>query len=448
MRARRAWALAAGTALAAVGLTGCSPAVSDGRTVVTYWMWDANQVPGYQLCAADFEEANPDVTISIEQYGWDDYWTQLTARMVAESAPDVFVDHTSQFGKYVTLDQILDIEERVAAEGIDLDQYQEGLTGLWAGPEGGLYGLPKDWDTVGLFYNVDMLADAGYTAEDLWTLEWNPTDGGTFEQFLARMSIDRNGVRGDEEGFDPQHVAVYGIGYNESGGGYGQVQWSAYALSNGWEYANRNPWGTEWSYDDPALVETIDWWRSLITKGYMPSLAIATSGVGTIESIGAGAYGTLVEGSWNSRAFVELQGVDIQVAPTPIGPSGHRASVMNGLSDAIWSGTPHPNESFAWVEYLASPACQSVVAEQGRVFPAIATASDTAVGVFQDLGIDAEAFAVHLEDRTAVTGPVSDRWPELQTIMQPTMDAIVAFRAEPSSLGPANARVNALFTGE
>ncbi|MGO1315728.1 MAG: extracellular solute-binding protein [Cellulomonadaceae bacterium] len=259
------------------------------------------------------------------------------------------------------------------------------------------------------------------------------------------MTVDRNGVRGDELGFDPKNIAVYGLGYNESGGGYGQVQWSPFALSNDWEYANQNPWGTEWNYGSPRLIETIAWWQSLIEKGYLPSLAIATSGVGTIESIGAGAYATLIEGSWNARAFVDLQGVDVQVAPTPIGPAGQRASVLNGLSDAIWEGTAHPDEAFAWVEYLASPQCQDVVAEQGRVFPAVTSASEKAVETFESIGVDAQAFAVHLEDETGVTSPVSDRWPELQTIMQPTMDSIFAFRDDPESLVSANVRVDALF---
>ncbi|MGO1315729.1 MAG: ABC transporter substrate-binding protein [Cellulomonadaceae bacterium] len=183
---RRARAITATAALACTGalaLGGCTGPAASADTVITYWMWDSNQVPGYQQCASDFEGANPGITISIEQYGWDDYWTQLTARMVAESAPDVFVDHTSQFGKYVGLGQILDIEDRVSAAGIDLDQYQAGLVGQWAGKDGGLYGLPKGWDTVGLYYNEQMLADAGYTSHDLWNLEWNPQDGGTFEAF-------------------------------------------------------------------------------------------------------------------------------------------------------------------------------------------------------------------------------------------------------------------------
>ncbi|WP_051027428.1 ABC transporter substrate-binding protein [Cellulosimicrobium cellulans] len=446
---RRVTALAA-TATALALAAGCAsqPGGAGDQVTITYWMWDANQLPGYQQCATDFEDANPDVLVNIEQYGWDDYWTQLTARMVAESAPDVFVDHAQQFGKFASFDQILDISDRVQASDLDLDQYQDGLVDLWRGTDGGLFGLPKDWDTVGLFYNADMVAEAGYTPEDLWELEWNPQDGGTFEQLVARMTVDENGVRGDEPGFDKDRVAVYGMGYNESGGGYGQVQWSTFALSNGWTYADTNPWPTAFNYDDPALAEAIDWYRGLVDKGYMPPLSVATSGIGTIESLGSGGYAMLVEGSWNARAMSELQGIDVQVAPTPIGPTGQRASVFNGLSDAIYAGTEHPDEAWRWVEYLASPACQDVMAGEARVFPAIKGSSDEAITAFEEIGVDAQAFAVHVDEGTTTLSPVTDRWAQIQTIMQPTMDSIMSFQSPTSSLPPANERVNGLLDQE
>jgi multiple sugar transport system substrate-binding protein len=441
---RRRPALLAGALAAALALAGCagSSGQGDASVSLTYWMWDANQVPGYQQCATDFEAANPDVRINIEQYGWDDYWTQLTARMVAESAPDVFVDHAQQFGKYASFDQILDISDRVESSDLDLEQYQEGLVDLWRGDEGGLYGLPKDWDTVGLYFNAELVADAGYTAEDLRDLEWNPQDGGSFEQLLARLTVDQNGVRGDEPGFDKSHVAVYGMGYNESGGGFGQVQWAPFALSNGWTYADQNPWPTAFAYDDPAFAEAIGWYRSMIEKGYLPPLAVATSGIGTIESMGSGAYATLIEGAWNARAMSELQGVDVGIAPTPVGPTGERASVYNGLSDAIYAGTPHPDEAWRWVEYLGSTECQDVVADQARVFPAITTSSERAVQAFEDIGVDAEAFAVHVEDGTGTLPPVTGSWAQIQAIMQPTMDSVLSFQAEPDDLADANARVD------
>ncbi|SFJ65497.1 sugar ABC transporter substrate-binding protein [Cellulomonas sp. KH9] len=445
-RPTRAAALVAAAALA---LGGCAAAgEGDGPVTLTYWMWDANQLPAYQECASAFEAANPDVRVNIEQYGWEDYWTQLTARMVAESAPDVFVDHTQQFGKYAGFGQILDLEDRVEESGIDLDQYQPGLVDLWRGADGGLYGMPKDWDTVGLYYNADLLAEAGIDPAEMWRLEWNPQDGGSFERLLARLTVDRNGVRGDEPGFDSERVAVYGMGYGEAGGGFGQAQWASFALSTGWTYADRNPWPTRLAYDDPAFIETIGWYRSLIEKGYMPPLAAATSGIGVIESMGSGAYATLVEGAWNARAMSELQGVDIRVAPTPVGPSGQRASVFNGVSDAVYAGTPHPDEAWRWVEYLAGRDCQDAVATHARVFPAIAESSTIAVAAFEELGVDAQAFAVHVEDGTGVQAPVTGSWARIQSVMAPAMDAVLALQRDPSSLAAANDRVNAVLADD
>lgn len=431
------------------GLAACSSQVSGkpGQTVLRYWLWDSGQLPGYRQCAADFEKQNPDIHIQIEQFGWDDYWTQMTASMVAENAPDVFTDHTQQFGKYSSLGQLLDIEPYVKAEKFDLSHYAPGLAEQWESADGKhRYGLPKDWDTEALFYNQDMVKEAGYTQEDLWKLEWNPKDGGTYEKFLARLTVDVNGVRGDEPGFDKKHVKVYGLGYNEAGSGYGQVQWSPYALSNGgWTWTEKNPWGMHFNYDDPKFQESIGWWRSLIDKGYMPPLSVASSGIGTVESLGSGGYASLVEGSWNISTIANATKLPIQVAPTPIGPDGHRASVMNGLADSIWVGTKHPKESWRWVKYLGSAQCQDVIAEQGTVFPAISSSSKKAIKTFEDMGFDARAFSVHIEEGTTVPSPVVDRWAQVDALMKPAMSSVLAFESEPSSLTEANKRVNTLM---
>lgn len=437
-------------AILTVGLTSCSSQVSGkpGQTTLRYWLWDSGQLPGYRQCAADFEKENPDVHIQIEQFGWDDYWTQITASMVAENAPDVFTDHTSQFGKYSALGQLLDIDPYVKRDNYDLSHYAAGLADQWKSADGKRrYGLPKDWDTEAIFYNEDMVKAAGYTKDDLWKLEWNPQDGGSFEKFLARLTVDVNGVHGDEPGFDKKHVKVYGTGYNDTGGGLGQIQWSPYALSNGeWRWTEKNPWGMHFNYDDPKFQETIGWWISLIKKGYMPPLSVATSGVGTVESLGSGSYATLLEGSWNISTIDNATDLPIQVAPTPIGPDGHRASVTNGLADSIWVGTKHPQESWRWVKYLGSAKCQDVIAEQGTVFPAITTSTDKAIKTFEDMGYDARAFSVHLEDKTTVPSLVVDRWAQVDALMKPAMASVMSFESEPSSLTEANRRVNALMS--
>ena len=181
-KVQRAAASAAALAMA-LGLAACSggsSAESGDDVTLRYWLWDSSQLPGYRQCAENFEAKNPGIKISLEQYGWDDYWTQLTASMVAENAPDVFTNHTSRFGKYGSLDQILDLSPYIEKDGYDLSKFEDGLASQWVEESGeGQLGIPKDWDTVGLFYNEDMIKEAGYTPEDLWNLEWNPEDGGT-----------------------------------------------------------------------------------------------------------------------------------------------------------------------------------------------------------------------------------------------------------------------------
>ncbi|WP_240470947.1 ABC transporter substrate-binding protein [Schaalia suimastitidis] len=449
-RSPRRWSVLAGTAAASLTLAACStlPLAGDNTVVLNYWLWDSAQLPGYRQCAAAFQEENPDIEVQITQFGWGDYWMQITATMVAEAAPDVFTNHTGQFGKYAELGQLLDLEPYIERDNFDLSIYNDGLADQWLNEAGtGRYGIPKDWDTEALFYNEEMIAEAGYTSEDLWNLTWNPQDGGSFEALIAHLTVDKNGVRGDEPGFDKNNVAVYGMGYNEAGAGYGQVQWSAFALSNGqWTWSDKNPWGRTFQYDDPDFKETISWYIGLIEKGYMPPLSVASSGIGTLESLGTGAYAMIVEGSWNVAGIAKSSAVPVQVAPTPIGPDGNRASVMNGLADSVFVGTKHPEEAWEWVKFLGSTKCQDIIAEQAVVFPAISSSSDKAVDAFEKIGFDATAFSVHIEDGTGVPSPVVDRWAALDSIMNPAMSAIFMFEKDVDSLDQATAEVNAMMS--
>ena len=244
---------------------------------VNYWLWDANQLPAYQACADTFKTANPNVNVKITQYGWDDYWAKLTNGFIAGDAPDVFTDHLSKYPEFVSQQQLVALDETLTKDGFNVDQYQPGLADLWKGQDGKRYGLPKDFDTIAIFYNKKLVSDAGVKEADLQNLTWNPTDGGTYEKTIAHLTVDESGKRGDEPGFDKSKIKVYGLGLDGgSGGGNGQTQWSMYTGSNNWQYTDKNPWGTHYNYDQPAFQQTIGWFRSLIEKGYMPSVEAVT----------------------------------------------------------------------------------------------------------------------------------------------------------------------------
>lgn len=415
-----------------------------GTGEIQYWMWDANQLPVYQKCADAFTQANPDVTVKLSQFGWDDYWTKVTTGFVSGTAPDVFVDHLSKYPEFVKNGQLVALDEQVAADGVATDIYQPGLAELWVAEDGKRYGLPKDWDTIALFYNQGMTDAAGLTKEQMDTLEWNPVDGGTYEEAIAKLSVDANGVHGNEPGFDKSNVKTYGLALTESGGSNGQTQWSMYTGSNDWEFTNKETWGNEYNYDDPKFQETIGWWRSLIDKGYMPPLEKTVGASGT-EQFGAGNYAMITEGSWNTNSLTSTQGVEVGIAPTPIGPSGQRASMFNGLADSIWTGSKNQAAAWKWVKFLGSSECQDIVGESAVVFPAIPSGTAKAEAAFEAKGIDVTPFTVQVEDKTTFLFPITDNAAAIQQIMKPAMDNVMNFSAEPSSLTDANDQVNALF---
>ena len=84
---------------------------------ISYWLWDANQLPAYQQCADEFKQANPDINVKITQCGWDDYWSKLTNGFVAGDAPDVFTDHLSKYPEFVSQEQLVPLDDTLAKDG-------------------------------------------------------------------------------------------------------------------------------------------------------------------------------------------------------------------------------------------------------------------------------------------------------------------------------------------
>ena len=418
----------------------------DDTGEVTYWMWDANQLPAYQQCATDFEARNPDIDIAIEQVGWDYYWGRMLTSFVANSAPDVFVNHTSKYGDYTSRGLIEPLDELIGRDGPDLSQFVEGTGDLWVGDDGKRYGLPKDFDAVGIFFNSTMTQDAGITPEQMQNLTWNPQDGGTYEDVIAHLTVDVNGVRGDEPGFDPRNVATYGLGISyPPGGGSGQTQWSFLTATLGWSHTEKPLWGTRFNYDDPRFQDTIAWWRSLIDKGYMPPVEQAV-GNEPSQLMQAGRVALVTEGSWNISTFAKLGGIELATAPTPIGPQGFRSAMTNSLADSIAAGSPNKGAAWKWVRYLASPECQSAVAQGGVVVPAIASVVPAAEAAIGTQGLDITPFTRHLREGTAFPFPAAQNAADIDTIMESATERVMGGSADVSSLTAANEEVNALFT--
>jgi multiple sugar transport system substrate-binding protein len=411
---------------------------------IRYVLWDTNQLPSYQTCAENFMAANPNIVVNVEQLGWDDYWTGITTGFISGNAPDVFTDHLAKYPEFVALEQLVDLQPLVERDGVATDIYYPGLAELWT-REGSRYGLPKDWDTVAVVYNVAMLEAAGVdpAVMDSWT--WNAEDGGTFQETIATLTLDANGNNGLSADFDKENVVQFGFIHNGTGGFAGQTQWSPLVASTGWYYTN-GVWGDQYFYDDPRFISTIQWWVDLwLEHGYSPTPAEQSS-LGTAAMFKAEQGAMVFIGSWEIGDYLASE-FEVGFGRLPIGPEGYNASMFNGLADSIWVGTQHLEESWAWVKYLASEECQTVVGESGVVFPAIPAAAELSLQVRADNGVDVSAFT---EQAAAENGtflfPITDFGGEIATIMDETMQAIGLGEVDAATaLSEANTEINELF---
>jgi multiple sugar transport system substrate-binding protein len=331
--------------------TAAAPA---GGVEIRYQLWDANQQPAYQACADEFHKQNPNISVKIEQLGWNDYWSGIQTGMVGGTAPDVFTDHLAKFPEFAAKNQLVDIQPLVEKDKVDLNVYIKGLADLW-GRDGKRYGLPKDWDTISVIYNADMLAKAGIDPASLNDLSWNAQDGGSFGELIAKLTLDSNGKNGLDPAFDKIKVTQYGFIPQGAGGFSGQTQWSMFAVSNGFKFTD-GPWTSKYYYDDPKLAETLQWYADLnLVKGYAPPNAdVSSLGAATLFQSGKGALTT--DGSWMIGDYLKNSKFKVGFSALPKGPQG-RKSMFNGLADSIWVGTKHPDEAWAWVKFAASKTC-------------------------------------------------------------------------------------------
>lgn len=212
---------------AAAALLVAAPA---GAAEISYMMWDANQKPAYEACAADFQKANPDITIKIGQLAWNDYWSAVTTGIVAGTAPDVFTDHLARYPEFALDEQIVDIAPLIKRDKVPTDICEPGLFDLW-GREGKQFGLPKDWDTIAVFYNTEMLKAAGVDPRELSEATWNSKDGGSFEKIIAKLTLDDKGNNATSPNFNPKAVKQFGLLVDTGDLTTGQTGWANFAAT-------------------------------------------------------------------------------------------------------------------------------------------------------------------------------------------------------------------------
>ncbi|MFS0700825.1 extracellular solute-binding protein [Cellulomonas sp. 179-A 4D5 NHS] len=158
-------AMTAGVALLAAGCSGGgsgnTPDDSADGTTLTWWH-NSNNEPGkgyYEKVAADFEAANPGVTVEISALAHEDMLTKLDASFQTGDTPDVYMERGGgELAAHVDAGLVQDLSDG-SSEAI------EKIGGSVAGwqVDGKTYALPFSLGVVGFWYNKALFEQAGIT---------------------------------------------------------------------------------------------------------------------------------------------------------------------------------------------------------------------------------------------------------------------------------------------
>lgn len=306
---------------------------SGKKATLRFALWDSNQAKGLQVMANEFMEDNPDMNIQIEVTGWMDYWTMLEAGATGGSLPDVFWMHSNEIYRYASNGMLLDLTDRInKSSKVDLSKFPQGIVEIY-NHEGKQYAVPKDFDTIGLWYNKKLFDEANLSYPDEnWT--WD-------DLYNAAKVLTKDGVYGFLAAFHNQE------GYYN------------FVYQNGGTIITKDK---KSGYDDPKTIEALEFYVKFIRDGLSPQIY---GDAERAEALQNGLVAMGLFGSWNLSGFTanEFISENFDVAVLP--KNTHRASIYNGLGYAIAHNTKYPDEAWRFVEYLGSKEGQERQAELG-----------------------------------------------------------------------------------
>jgi len=316
---------------------------------ITLAIWDSVQEPGIREICDDFT-AETGIEVDIQVTPWEQYWTMLEAGATGGALPDVFWMHIKESERYMSADMLLNLDEQIeASDKIDLSNYYEDVVEMYR-YDGSQYAIPKDIDSIALWYNKAHFDEAGLEyPDDTWT--W--TD---LKEAAAKLTTD------DHYGFGSRI-----LNYQEG--------WYNLVYGLGGYIINEDK--TASGYDNEKTIEAIEYFQSFVADGTSPDNTV-TSENDLVALFESGTISMSLQGSWvmselTSNDYIKENGA---VAMIPMTDDGTRVSVYNGLGYAASANTEYPEEAWALLEYLGSEEAQIKQADLGVTLSAYKGTSD------------------------------------------------------------------------
>jgi multiple sugar transport system substrate-binding protein len=205
--------------------------------------------------------------------------------------------------------------------------------------KGHIYGIPKDYSTLAMWYNKDAFSAAGISSP--------PTTWAQVTDDACKLTDKAKKQYGAVVSADP-------------------ARWLAFVLAAGGSLFNKNQ--TKVTIDSSAAKAALDWYAGLVQKG----CAAEPSDVGAGwngEAFGKQLGAIVFEGNWMTN-FLQTTYPNVHwgVAPLPKGPKGN-GNLAFTAAYVIYRHTKHPKEAETLLKYLTSKQGETRWAQLNSYIP-------------------------------------------------------------------------------
>lgn len=296
-----------------------SSGVPDDEQITITW-WDYNSHEGrndaINMIISEYEEDNPNVKIERTYVPFGELKNKLLMGAAAGELPDIVWIDNPDHQSFAAAGVLADLTEYIEEWG-EADQYFEGP---WSSTmyEGRNYGIPNSSNNLALFYNTDMLNEAGLDP---------PTNWEELKDAAGKLTTD------DVYGF-----GVSGVNHEQTTFHFLPFVWQA-----GSDLDNFNSEGT---------VEAMNLWKEMYDKGYMPQEMTSLDQNDINLQFIAGNVAMMVNGTWQLDPLSEA---DINWDVVPLPEYKQQSTILGGENWAVTSSSEHVDVAWDIIKFSQEP---------------------------------------------------------------------------------------------
>jgi multiple sugar transport system substrate-binding protein len=362
---------------------GCgSGSGSDAKGVVKISLWTGftgPDRPAYEALVRQFNDAHSNIRVIMDVQPWDLITQRLPGAWASGQGPDLATPDSdpSSIFSYIRTNSVLPIDTAVGEGGLNVDAFPSSVTKAFT-VDGKLYAAPANMASVALYYNKAMFAAAGITVPP-----------GTQEEFIADVRKLTNRSSSTNQ---------YGISLADH---KTIPMWPVLQWMNGGDIVGADGCS---KIAEPASVGALTTWADLVANEHVSPVGQSGSEADTLFSAKKAAME--LNGPWAADGFRKA-GIDLGVAPVPIGPGGP-ATVVSSVPLMIGKSTQHKAQAVEFLRWWTSKTAQaSFSAKSG--FPPARTdvkVADPNVDVFASALSNARLYLAGLEQSTQIDADV------------------------------------------